>query len=155
MVNASVDSGITLHWHGVDVPNAEDGVAGVTQDAVQQGDDYVYRFVVEGRRAPTGTTRTRSPTSRSPGGLLGPLVVLPEDSPDRELPEHDVVATVHTYDGNRTVNGVVGTDWVEAEAGDPVRVRVINTNDGPLRTWVTGSSYGPAVRRRPRPQRTA
>ena len=36
---------------------------------------------------------------------------------------------------------MVGTDWVEAEAGDSVRVRVINTNDGPLRTWVTGSSY--------------
>ena len=37
LVNASVDSGITLHWHGVDVPNAEDGVAGVTQDAVPAG----------------------------------------------------------------------------------------------------------------------
>jgi FtsP/CotA-like multicopper oxidase with cupredoxin domain len=48
---------------------------------------------------------------------------------------------VHTYDGNRTVNGVIGTDWVEAEPGDPVTVRVINTNDGPLRTWVTGASY--------------
>jgi len=27
LVNANVPAGITLHWHGVDVPNAEDGVA--------------------------------------------------------------------------------------------------------------------------------
>ena len=45
LTNQNVPDGITLHWHGVDVPNAEDGVAGVTQDAVQQGKSYTYRFV--------------------------------------------------------------------------------------------------------------
>ncbi len=34
LVNRDVPDGVTLHWHGLDVPNAEDGVAGVTQDAV-------------------------------------------------------------------------------------------------------------------------
>jgi FtsP/CotA-like multicopper oxidase with cupredoxin domain len=29
----------TIHWHGVDVPNAMDGVPGVTQRAVQPGRD--------------------------------------------------------------------------------------------------------------------
>ena len=37
LTNVDVPDGVTLHWHGVDVPNAEDGVAGVTQDAVQPG----------------------------------------------------------------------------------------------------------------------
>ena len=37
--------GIALHWHGVDVPNAEDGVAGVTQDAVEPGQDHTYRWI--------------------------------------------------------------------------------------------------------------
>ena len=32
--NESVEDGVALHWHGVDVPNAQDGVAGVTQDSV-------------------------------------------------------------------------------------------------------------------------
>ena len=36
---------MALHWHGVDVPNAQDGVAGVTQDAVERGQDYTYRWV--------------------------------------------------------------------------------------------------------------
>jgi FtsP/CotA-like multicopper oxidase with cupredoxin domain len=44
--NKDVEGGVTLHWHGVDVPNAEDGVAGVTQDAVPVGGSHVYRFVV-------------------------------------------------------------------------------------------------------------
>src|SRR5215207_3603397 len=47
LINESVPAGATLHWHGVDVPNAEDGVAGITQDAVGVGGDHVYRFVAE------------------------------------------------------------------------------------------------------------
>ena len=45
--NKDVKEGVTIHWHGVDVPNADDGVAGVTQNAVPVGGRYVYRFRVE------------------------------------------------------------------------------------------------------------
>ncbi|WP_367574596.1 multicopper oxidase family protein [Streptomyces griseoaurantiacus] len=34
----------TLHWHGLAVPNAMDGVPGLTQRAVRAGGDFVYRF---------------------------------------------------------------------------------------------------------------
>src|SRR4051812_43725747 len=44
LLNRDVDSGVSIHWHGVDVPNGEDGVAGVTQDAVAPGGRHVYRF---------------------------------------------------------------------------------------------------------------
>ena len=30
----------TIHWHGVDVPNAMDGVPGVTQSAVHPGETF-------------------------------------------------------------------------------------------------------------------
>jgi FtsP/CotA-like multicopper oxidase with cupredoxin domain len=33
-----------VHWHGVRVPNAMDGVAGLTQAAVAPGDSFGYRF---------------------------------------------------------------------------------------------------------------
>ncbi|ASK61309.1 copper oxidase [Virgibacillus phasianinus] len=36
---------VTIHWHGYPVPNTEDGVAGVTQDAVPPGESYTYNFV--------------------------------------------------------------------------------------------------------------
>lgn len=34
----------TLHWHGVRVPNAMDGVAGLTQKLVAPGESFDYRF---------------------------------------------------------------------------------------------------------------
>lgn len=43
--NESVADGVTLHWHGLNVSNAMDGVAGVTQDAVPVGGEFTYRFV--------------------------------------------------------------------------------------------------------------
>ena len=45
--NESVADGTTLHWHGIDVPGAMDGVAGVTQDAVAVGASFTYRFVAK------------------------------------------------------------------------------------------------------------
>ena len=42
--NRDVARGVTLHWHGYDVPNAQDGVPGVTQSAVLPGQEFIYRF---------------------------------------------------------------------------------------------------------------
>ncbi len=33
-----------IHWHGVRVPNAMDGVPGLTQPAVAPGESFDYRF---------------------------------------------------------------------------------------------------------------
>jgi FtsP/CotA-like multicopper oxidase with cupredoxin domain len=35
---------VTIHWHGMPVPNQMDGVAGVTQNAVQPGKSFTYQF---------------------------------------------------------------------------------------------------------------
>jgi FtsP/CotA-like multicopper oxidase with cupredoxin domain len=136
LTNVDVPDGVTLHWHGVDVPNAEDGVAGVTQDAVQPGEDHVYRFLV----TDAGTYWYHSHQVshvQVRGGLFGTLVVRPPGVPD----EQDVVAAVHTYDGRRTIGGRTGVSPVDAEAGAPVRVRVVNTDNSPLRAWVSGSPF--------------
>ena len=86
LVNASVPDGVTLHWHGVDVPNAEDGVAGVTQNAVPVGKSYTYRFVAD----QVGTYWYHSHQvshAQVQGGLLGALVVSPpEPEPDVRRP---------------------------------------------------------------------
>ena len=79
LVNESVSDGITLHWHGVDVPNGEDGVAGVTQDAVEEGEKFVYRFVVDDPGTYWYHSHQVSDKQVS-GGLFGPLVVLPASS---------------------------------------------------------------------------
>lgn len=35
---------VSIHWHGYPVPNAMDGIPGVTQDAVAAGKEFVYEF---------------------------------------------------------------------------------------------------------------
>ncbi len=141
LVNESVPDGVTLHWHGVDLPNAEDGVAGVTQDAVAPGAEHVYRFVVED----AGTYWFHSHQvshEQVRRGMFGTLVVEPPpDDAAHPQPDVDVVAAVHTYDGNRTVNGVAGQAEAPASPGDTARVRVVNTDNGPLRTWVDGAPF--------------
>jgi FtsP/CotA-like multicopper oxidase with cupredoxin domain len=36
----------SMHWHGVLLPNGQDGVAGLTQPAIQPGETYVYEFTL-------------------------------------------------------------------------------------------------------------
>jgi uncharacterized cupredoxin-like copper-binding protein len=38
--------GTDIHWHGIDVPNNQDGVSPLTQDLVTSGQTYTYRFTV-------------------------------------------------------------------------------------------------------------
>jgi FtsP/CotA-like multicopper oxidase with cupredoxin domain len=99
--NESVTAGVTLHWHGLDVPNAMDGVAGVTQDAMPVGGQFVYRFVAN----QVGSFWYHSHQVSNPqvaGGLFGSLVVMPKSGIAQRL---DVSAMAHTYAGARTVNG--------------------------------------------------
>jgi FtsP/CotA-like multicopper oxidase with cupredoxin domain len=132
LTNANVDGGVTLHWHGVDVPNAEDGVAGVTQDAVHKGQGHTYRFVAD--QAGTYWYHSHQISHEQViGGLLGPLVVRPKTpSPGTE----DVVALMHTYDAVATVNGAPLVQ-VDAKPGQQVRLRTINTDNGPVRVWAS------------------
>ena len=69
---------MTIHWHGVDVPNAEDGVAGVTQDAVLPGERYMYRFRAE--QVGTFWYHTHQVSSKEVRrGLFGALVIEPRE----------------------------------------------------------------------------
>ena len=133
--NADVADGITLHWHGVDVPNAEDGVVGVTQDAVMPGGEHTYRFVA--RDAGTYWYHSHQVSHEQVvRGLLGPLVVLPRAAGPADSRVADVVALLHTYDGVATLGGRSQLS-VHARPGQQVRVRVINTDNGPTRAWAS------------------
>ncbi len=138
LTNASVRAGITLHWHGVDVPNAMDGVAGVTQDRVPVGGEFTYRFVVD--RAGTYWYHSHQVSdTQVAGGLIGALVVLPRpdagDDGGGRGGSGDVTALAHVYGGVRTINGKPGDLRVAAAPGSVVRVRVVNSDNGPMAVW--------------------
>jgi FtsP/CotA-like multicopper oxidase with cupredoxin domain len=133
--NDSVADGVTLHWHGVDVPSAMDGVAGVTQDAVPIGGEFTYRFIAE----QAGSFWYHSHQVSNPqvaGGLLGSLVVMPKSGIAQQV---DVSAIAHTYGGVRTINGKAEDLRVPAQPGQRVRVRISNTDNGPMEAWTSGS----------------
>lgn len=64
----------TIHWHGLPVPHAMDGVPDLTQEAVAPGGTFVYEFPA----APSGTywyhSHVRYQLDR---GLVGPLIIEP------------------------------------------------------------------------------
>ncbi len=67
----------TIHWHGVDVPNAMDGVPGITQSPVQPGESFVYEF--EARPAGTRWYHTHFQEHRQMDlGLVAPLIIEPQ-----------------------------------------------------------------------------
>ena len=134
--NGNVPSGVTLHWHGLDVPNAMDGVAGVTQDAVALGQSFTYRFKAD--QAGTFWYHSHQVShAQVVGGLFGALVVEP-----RATSGGDALALVHTYAGGvRTLNGQVGDVHHAAAPGEEIRVRLVNTDSGTISAWVAGAPF--------------
>ncbi|MFC4946134.1 multicopper oxidase family protein [Pseudonocardia sp. GCM10023141] len=135
--NESVPGGITLHWHGVDVPNADDGVAGVTQDAVPVGGEFDYRFVA----AQAGTFWYHSHQlahEQVQRGLLGALVITPRGGTGAGA---DALLLSHVYAGTATINGRPGAVAFPAAPGTRVRVRVIDTDNGATPVWVSGAAF--------------
>ncbi|WP_219417866.1 multicopper oxidase domain-containing protein [Pseudonocardia nigra] len=53
----------------------------------------------------------------------------------------DALALVHVYDGERTINGRIGETRIDASAGSRVRLRVSNSDNGPMPVWVAGAPF--------------
>jgi Putative multicopper oxidases len=70
----------TVHWHGIPVPNAMDGVPNVTQEPISAGETFTYEYDA----SPAGTYVYHSHVGlQLDTGLSGPLII-EEDSPHVE-----------------------------------------------------------------------
>jgi FtsP/CotA-like multicopper oxidase with cupredoxin domain len=95
----------TIHWHGVKVPPAMDGPAGLNQAPVAPGTEFVYDFVAQ----PAGSRWYHAhtdPAVQVPLGLYGPFIVeprIPARSHDRNytliLAEWDLELTPEVASG--------------------------------------------------------
>ncbi|ACM06437.1 multicopper oxidase family protein [Thermomicrobium roseum] len=93
----------TIHWHGIPVPNAMDGVPEVTQPAVPPGERYLYEFPVPVAGTYFYHTHVGVQLDR---GLVGALIV---------EPGHEELA----YDREVVL---VLDDWLDGIAGTPEEV---------------------------------
>ncbi|RSM47379.1 multicopper oxidase family protein [Amycolatopsis balhimycina DSM 5908] len=132
---------LSLHWHGLDVPNAEDGVPGVTMNAVKPGESYTYRF----RAHQVGTFwyhTHNDPFELVRIGLFGSLVVLPKEltpgtgsaAPAAAEPGVEFTEQVHTWQPwNLTGFGTSTTlQRHVVKPGTQVKIRLINTDNNPV-----------------------
>ena len=81
VVENALDQSTTVHWHGIRLPNAMDGVAGLTQPAIKPGGRFVYEFDL-----PDAGTYWYHPhlnSSEQLGrGLYGALIVEEHEPPE-------------------------------------------------------------------------
>ncbi|MFN2469515.1 MAG: multicopper oxidase family protein [Gaiellaceae bacterium] len=137
LVNEDVDRGVTIHWHGVDVPNAEDGVAGVTQDAVRPGESYTYRF--RAKQVGTFWYHTHQFSSKDVRrGLFGAFVIEPRGN---QRSVYDRVVMVHSVGGRQAVNLADGVERRVVAPGTPVRLRIVNAENTPRQLAVGGAPF--------------
>lgn len=121
----------TIHWHGVRVPNAMDGVPGLTQPAVGPGESFDYRFTPPDAGTFWYRSHSRSPEDRA---LYGLLIV---DEAEPVGVDRDIALILDAWtlgaDGRVatdgapqfTVNGLASLD-VPVSTNERVRVRLLN-----------------------------
>lgn len=138
----------TIHWHGVRLPNAMDGVPFITQKPVQPGETFVYEFTPKDAGTFWFHPHVRA-SEQVERGLYGVLVV--EDAQplpySRELvwvvddwllkdgaiyPEfntrHDL-AMDGRWGNMITINGRTDT-VVKVQPGERLRIRMLNSSNG-------------------------
>jgi FtsP/CotA-like multicopper oxidase with cupredoxin domain len=134
----------SIHWHGIIGPNAMDGVAGVTQDAVKPGGTFTYEFVAN--EAGTYWYHSHQDTSHQiADGLIGSIVV--ESKDEHAATGRDYSLLVHTQPGGNAI-AVNGTSNLRLDAtpGETVRLRIINAvvpgfDGAPLAPVLVGAPY--------------
>jgi FtsP/CotA-like multicopper oxidase with cupredoxin domain len=139
----------TIHWHGVRVPNAMDGVPGVTQPPVAPGETFVYEFTPKDAGTFWFHPHLRS-SEQIERGLFGVLIVEDASPPPYSRDELWVLDdwligrdgaifpefnTRHdlAHDGRWgnvvTVNGR-RTPTLDARPGERIRLRLLDVANG-------------------------
>ena len=90
----SLDEPTSVHWHGIRIDNAMDGVSGLTQPEVQPGETFDYDFV-----APDAGTywyhAHHMSWNQVPRGLAGPLIIEEDDNPFG--PDADIILSLSDW----------------------------------------------------------
>jgi hypothetical protein len=163
IVHNELPEATSMHWHGLDVPNAMDGVIGLVQDAIPPGGMFTYEFELH----QNGTFFYHTHVAMQQAlGLVGLFIVQPKaswDPPvDRDfalilqewaiLPGASVTNTMSMEFNIFTINGRAApyiTPMVVRQ-GDRVRIRLVNfsvIDHHPMHLhgltfWVTGTEGG-------------
>ncbi len=113
-----------IHYHGLIVPNDQDGVPGLTQPLVLPGETYTYEFDVVNAGSHMYHSHMNGAV-QIPMGLLGAFIV--EDGTETPV-DQDVTLILNDGPLGYTINGkgFPATVPIVAQLGDRVRIRYMN-----------------------------
>jgi FtsP/CotA-like multicopper oxidase with cupredoxin domain len=145
IVSNRLSEDTTVHWHGIRLPNAMDGVPGLTQKPIRPGESFTYEFTPPD--AGTFWYHPHADTLQQLGrGLAGALII---EEPEAVAVDRDLLWLIEDWRldnegriagafGNRmeagmsgrigntvTINGHV-PEPVSVRAGERVRLRLVN-----------------------------
>ncbi|MBA3926459.1 multicopper oxidase family protein [Listeria rustica] len=137
--NKNIADGVTIHWHGYDVPIAEDGVPDISQKAVAVGESYTYRFKAD--TAGTFWYHSHNQSSEQVGhGLFGSLVVEPKTLVKEELEIVGFVAPKY-IDASGALLSSNGEVPKKIKPGTNVRIRLGNAHNKPQKLMLNGAVF--------------
>jgi len=116
-----------VHFHGVEVPNDQDGVPFITQPPIKPGETYTYEFTAPNPGSHMYHSHHNAATQVGLG-LLGAFIIEPKVKRAVERVDVDYVMIVNDGMHGYTLNGkgFPATEPIVAKVGQTVRVRFMN-----------------------------
>ncbi len=120
----------SIHWHGLMVPNSQDGVPYMTQPPIKPGASFTYEFQIrEGNAGAHMYHSHHNAAFQVTKGLLGAFIVEPKDPSTR--PAYDRDYTIVLNDGpiggfSLNGKGFPATQPLVVKKGERVLIRYMN-----------------------------
>lgn len=129
-VTNNLPESTAIHWHGLIVPNDQDGVPYVTQPPIKPGETFTYEFTVrEGNAGSHMYHSHHNAAKQVTMGLLGAFIVEPKDKTNEPEVDQDYIMILNDGPiGGYSINGkgFPSTEPIVANKGDKIRVRYMN-----------------------------
>jgi manganese oxidase len=127
ILHNQLEQSTSVHFHGLELPNDQDGVPFITQPPVKPGESYTYEFVVP--NSGSHMYHSHHNAAEQVGkGLLGAFVVEPKAPRAIEQADIDYVMILNDGFHGYTLNGksFPATEPIVAKRGQKVRIRFMN-----------------------------
>jgi FtsP/CotA-like multicopper oxidase with cupredoxin domain len=116
-----------IHFHGLEVPNDQDGVPYITQPPIKPGETYTYEFTVPNAGSHMYHSHHNA-AAQVMLGLLGAFIVEPKRPKPSEKVDIDYVMILNDGPHGYTLNGkgFPATEPIVATRGQKIRIRYMN-----------------------------